>query len=221
MPVCAQETPILDDGTAIYQWATDLFPICRSLTGDGVRQTLGYLQNLLPGLQVHSVPSGTQVFDWTVPDEWNICDAFVATESGERVIDFQNSNLHVVGYSEPVDEHMTFRELEKHLFHLPNQPNAIPYITSYYSRQWGFCVTHDQYVQLQQHPDRKYHVRIDSSLEAGELNYGEFVLRGESEREVFFSTYVCHPSLANNELSGPCVQAALARWVSKALPITN
>lgn len=216
--VSERETSFIDSGDVIQQWATDLFPICRSLTGAGVRETLSYLNELLPELQLHSIPSGAEVFDWTVPDEWNIDDAFVATETGERVIDFHENNLHVVGYSEPIDQHLTFKELDNHLFHLPEQPTAIPYVTSYYARRWGFCLTHQRYKQLRRHPDRVYHVRIDSSLKPGELNYAELVLPGESDQEVFFSTYICHPSLANNELSGPCVQTALARWIESSLP---
>lgn len=216
--VAEPETLVVDDGHTMLRWATDLFPICRSLTGAGVRETLTYLQALLPELEIHSIPSGTEVYDWTVPNEWNIDDAFVATESGERVIDFQQCNLHVVGYSEPVDTHMSFRELDQHLYHLSDQPNAIPYVTSYYARRWGFCLTHEQYIKLSRQPERVYHVRIDSSLKPGNLNYAELVLPGESSEEVFFSTYICHPSLANNELSGPCVQTALARWISDELP---
>ena len=200
-----------DDGATVHSWMSDLFPICRSITGDGTRKTLQYLQELLPGMTIHSVPSGTNVFDWTVPDEWNIRDAYVADVDGNRVIDFQQHNLHVVGYSEPVNKRMTFNELKDHLHTLPDQPTAIPYITSYYKRRWGFCLTQTQYDALAQSPDAEYDVVIDSALQPGELNYGELLIPGESSQEVFFSTYVCHPSMANNELSGPCVQAALAR----------
>lgn len=210
------KTPI--DGNLIYQWASDLFPICRSLTGDGVRETLGYFQQRLPGFKLHSVASGSEVFDWTVPEEWNIRDAFIATENGERIVDFNTTNLHVVGYSEPVDTRMTFRELDAHLYHLKDQPDVVPYITSYYKRRWGFCLSYNQYLELQKYPDREYHVRIDSDFRIGELNYGELILPGTSQEEVFFSTYVCHPSMANNELSGPCVQATLASWIQQSLP---
>jgi aminopeptidase-like protein len=201
-------------GEEIHSWATDLFPICRSLTGDGVRQTLQYFKKLLPELAIRNVPSGTKAFDWTVPDEWNIRDAYVAKADGSRIIDFGKSNLHVVGYSEPVDARLTFAELDQRLYSLPDQPTAIPYITSYYRRHWGFCVTHRQREQMRCEPDAVYHARIDSTLSPGHLTYGELILPGSTSDEVLLSTYVCHPSMANNELSGPCVAAALALWLS-------
>jgi aminopeptidase-like protein len=197
----------------MHQWAADLFPIARSLTGPGVRQTLAYLQKLVPELTVQSVPSGTKVFDWTVPPEWTISDAFIANEGGERIVDFRKSNLHVVGYSQPIEGWFSREELDKHLFSLPEMPTAIPYVTSYYAPRWGFCVSHEQRQQLS---DARYFIKIDSQLNPqGVLNYGEIVLQGESPSEVLLSTYVCHPSLANNELSGPVVTTALARWLSK------
>ena len=204
-----QESPIAV-GQQMWKWAQDLFPICRSITGPGVRQTLQYLTELLPELTIHAVPSGTPAFDWIVPDEWTIRDAYVADESGRRVIDFQTSNLHVMGYSVPVNQWLSREELDEHLFSLPDQPDAIPYATSYYRRRWGFCLSHNERQKL---TDRCYRVVIDSDLSPGVLNYGELIIPGRETEEILLSTYICHPSLANNELSGPVVTAALARWL--------
>jgi aminopeptidase-like protein len=207
-------TTVPAEGQFAHDLARRLFPITRSITGNGVRETLAIIQEVLPDLVIHEVPSGTQVFDWQVPDEWNIRGARLTGPDGEVIADLADCNLHVVGYSIPVDQKLSLEELQQHLHSIPEQPNAIPYMTSYYNRTWGFCLAHEQREQLKV---GTYHAVIDSTLEPGSLTYGELIMPGESDDEVFISTYVCHPSMANNELSGPVVTAALARWL-KGLP---
>jgi aminopeptidase-like protein len=194
-------------GAALYECAAELYPLCRSLTGDGLRETLRRLQRLVP-LTLHEVPTGTAVFDWTVPKEWNIRDAWVKNIRGQRVIDFQRSNLHVVSYSAPVRRHMSFAELRPHLHTLPDSPDWIPYRASYYTETWGFCLSQRQLDTLE---DGDYEVCIDSTLEPGSLTYGELLVPGESSDEVLISCHVCHPSLANDNLSGIAIAAHLGR----------
>jgi aminopeptidase-like protein len=192
--------------------AERLFPICRSLTGDGVRETLAILREQIP-LEVREVASGTPVLDWTVPREWNITDAWIAAPSGERVADFGDSNLHVVGYSTPIHARLSLAELRPHLHTLPDRPDWIPYRTSYWHETWGFCLPHARLEELE---EGEYEVYIDARLENGHLTYGELVLEGEIDGEVLLSTHVCHPSLANDNLSGMVVATALADRLAKA-----
>ena len=183
----------------------ELWPITRSITGPGFRQSLEIFQQDIP-LQSESVPSGTEVLDWQVPPEWRIYEAQLTGPDGQVYADFEETNLAIMNYSEPVDKHMSLEELDTHLYTLPELPDATPYVTSYYERNWGFCLPHNVYESL---PEGEYHAHIDSEFVDGELTYGHTVLEGESDYEVLLSTYLCHPSLANNELSGPLVLSSL------------
>jgi aminopeptidase-like protein len=194
-------------GREMYSLIAELYPICRSITGDGFRQTLKILQRYIP-LQIHEVPSGTKVFDWEVPKEWNIRDAYVKNSKGEKIIDFTKSNLHVLNYSVPVQKVISLEELKEHLFTLPDHPEWVPYKTSYYRENWGFCLSHNKFMRLE---DGEYEVSIDSTLENGSLSYGELYLKGEEEEEVLLSCHACHPSLANDNLSGVSLATMLAR----------
>ena len=189
-----------------------LFPLNRSLTGNGVRKTFSIIQEEIEELQVHEVPSGTQAFDWTVPDEWNVDEAYLITPDGERICDYQEHNLHLVGYSTPGEHKLSLEEIQSHLHSLPDLPEAIPYVTSYYKRDWGFCLPHAQREKL---PPGEYKAVIRGSLSPGSMTYGEiyFPSTDGNKEEVFISTYICHPSMANNELSGPVVTTFLAKWL--------
>ena len=200
-------------GEEMHRLITELYPICRSITGNGVRETLNILAKHLP-VQIHEIQSGTNVFDWAVPNEWNIRDAFIKNTKGERVVDFKQSNLHVVSYSQPIHEKMTLEALKPHLHTLPDQPDLIPYRTSYYKESWGFCLSHLQLMELK---DEEYEVCIDSTNEKGHLTLGEYFLKGETSQEILISCHICHPSLCNDNLSG----MALAVFLAKALGSIN
>lgn len=199
-----------DLGEQIHQFAADLYPICRSITGDGVRRTLTAIQTRIP-LKIFEVPTGADVFDWTIPKEWNIRDAYIKNARGERIVDFQECNLHVLNYSVPVHERMPLRRLRDHLFTMPDRPDWIPYRTSYYQENWGFCLSYNQLKAL---PDEEYEVCIDSALTPGHLSYGECYLPGASDEEVLISCHICHPSLANDNLSGVAVSTYLAELLA-------
>jgi len=199
-------------GEEMYAFADKLFPICRSITGNGVRETLKLIKEEIPGMSIHEVPTGTPVFDWTVPKEWNIRDAYVTNSCGQKVIDFKKNNLHVMGYSIPTDQDTDLKGLLEHVYVEEEQPKAIPYVTSYYKERFGFCMRKADRDKL---PEDTYHMYIDSELKVGSLTYGELVIKGSSEDEILISTYVCHPSMANNELSGPAVSVWLAKHIAK------
>jgi aminopeptidase-like protein len=202
-----QALPTDSLGKAMHDFIKELFPICRSITGEGVRQTLRLIEKRIP-LEIHEVPSGTKVFDWTVPLEWNVTDAYIANEAGARLIDFKANNLHIMSYSTPINKKMRLGDLRSHLFSLPDHPDWIPYRTSYYQENWGFCIRHKD---LSQFHDEEYHVVIESSLKPGSLTYGESYLPGESSDEILVSCHVCHPSLCNDNLSGIAVAGMLAQ----------
>ena len=205
------DKPLVDDvGNEILALAARIFPICRSITGDGVRQTLREVAAHID-LDIHEVATGTPVLDWTIPREWNIRDAWIKNGRGEKIVDFKQSNLHVMSYSVPVQQRMSLGELKKHIYTLPDQPDLIPYRTSYYAENWAFCMPHRQFAAL---PDETYEVCIDSSLADGHLTYGEYLHRGETEDEFLLSAHVCHPSLANDNCSGIALLTHLAKRLS-------
>ena len=199
-------------GDEIYKFAKELWPINRSITGEGVRETLQRISKHLPALEIKSIPSGTKVFDWHVPKEWSVKEAYIITPDGKKICDFSKNNLHIVGYSVPFEGEISFDKLKNHLYTLADQPKAIPYVTSYYEERWGFCLTQEQFDTLE---NGTYKVVINSTLFEGELNYGELLIEGKSDKEIFLSTYICHPSMANNELSGPTVVTFLSKWLQE------
>jgi aminopeptidase-like protein len=203
-----------DVGREMYELIAELYPLCRSITGDGLRNTLNSLKKRIP-LDVHEVPTGTPIFDWTVPKEWNIRDAYVKNSRGEKIIDFNRSNLHIVSYSTPLRKTVRLKELQEHLYTLPDHPEWIPYRTSYYKESWGFCLSHKQFLTLE---DDEYEVCIDASLQDGYLTYGEYYLKGKEPDEVLLSCHICHPSLCNDNLSGIALVTLLAQSLC-ALPL--
>ena len=195
----------------MFELMTRLFPICRSITGNGVRETLKIISEHIQ-LEIHEVETGKKVFDWIIPMEWNINDAYIKNEKGEKIIDFKKSNLHILNYSIPIKKKIKIDELKKHLHTIPKQPNDIPYKTSYYNEQWGFCLSHNQFSKLN---DEYYEVFIDSELKNGSLTYGEYFIEGKSKKEILLTCYVCHPSLCNDNLSGVVISTALAEILTK------
>ena len=200
-----------NEGRRMHRWAADLWPYPRSLTGPGVRQTLQYLAELLPALRIYEVPTGSTAMDWVIPPEWTVQDAYFIGPDGRCHAKWKENNLHLVGYSVPIDTTMPLEELDRHLYSSPADRSAIPYVTSYYTERWGFCLSQNERDEL---PAGDYRVMIDTTLTDGFANYADLIIPGQSQSEVVFSTYVCHPSMANNELSGVVVQAALARWIA-------
>ncbi len=202
----------IDLGQEMYALAERLFPICRSITGPGFRETLRILEEITGPMATHRYATGTKAFDWTIPKEWVIRDAWIKNSRGEKIVDFKRNNLHVVGYSTPVHKKMSLEELQPYLHSLVEQPDAIPYLTSYYKERWGFCLSQKQRDALL---PGEYEAYIDSDLKQGHVTLGEVVVEGETEEEILFSTYCCHPSMANNELSGPLLCSFLARHLKE------
>ena len=198
----------------MHKLARELWPINRSITGNGVRKTLRILSRICPKISIVEVPSGSKVFDWIVPYEWIVNEAWIKNSEGKKIANFANNNLHVIGYSQPIDKKISLNELNKNLYSLPDQPKAIPYVTSYYKKRWGFCIQDNIKKKLK---SEKYRVYIDAKFKKGFLSYGELIIPGATKKEILLSTNICHPSLANNELSGPVVTIHLAEWL-QSLP---
>ena len=202
-------------GNNMIQWMKDMWGYPRSLTGHGTRKTLEYLKDINPELNIHSFKSGLKVFDWEIPDEWNIYDAYIEHESGQKFAEFSKNNLHILGYSNACNMEVTLSELLPHIYTQPDQPDVIPYVTSYYEDRWGFCMSENDKQEL---PDGKYRVIVDATKGAGSLELADLIINGQSNKEIFFSTYVCHPSMANNELSGPVLSSALIQYIKTKYP---
>ncbi len=197
----------------LFNFAKKIFPLNRSLSGSGVRATFKNMKSIIPDLKIFSVKSGTKIFDWKVPLEWNVSDAYIITPDKNKICSFKKHNLHLVGYSHSINKKINLQSLKKKLFSIPSRPNAIPYVTSYYKKDWGFCIQHSKKKKLK---EGIYTVKIDSTLHSGKINFGElFVGKKGNKKEIFFSTYVCHPSMANNEISGPVLLTFLGQWLKK------
>ncbi len=203
------------EGKQMIKWMKGMWNYPRSLTGHGTRKTLEYLKDINPELNIHSFKSGLKVFDWEIPDEWNIYDAYIEHESGQKFAEFSKNNLHILGYSTPCNMEVTLSKLLPHIYTQPDQPDVIPYVTSYYEDRWGFCMSENDKQKL---PDGKYRVIIDATKGAGSLELADLIIKGQSNKEIFFSTYVCHPSMANNELSGPVLSSALIQYIKSQYP---
>ena len=199
----------------MLKWAKDLFPICRSITGTGIRKTLSYFEKLNPEFRRLKFKTGQKVFDWTIPKEWNINNSYLEHESGKKFAEFKKCNLHIVGYSKPINIKISKKKLLNHIYTQKNQPNSIPYVTSYYKESWGFCMSEKQKKNL---PNGRYKVIIDSTLKKGSLELSHAIFKGKTKKEIFFSSYVCHPSMANNELSGPVLLNAIMLYVKSKYP---
>ena len=208
------DTRYLQEGREMFALCAKMFPITRSITGNGVRQTFELIRDRIPNMQLFEVPCGTEVFDWTIPQEWNITEAYLIGPDGKKVVDMKDNNLHVLGYSVPVDLELSLQDLQEHLYSLKDQPDVIPYVTSFYKERWGFCMTQEMRDNL---PEGTYHAVIRSTLSDGSLTYGELIIPGERKEEIFFSSYTCHPSMANNECSGPALLTQLAQYI-QAMP---
>ena len=200
----------------MIKWAKDLFPLNRSLTGEGTAQTLRYFKKINSEFKILKFKSGTKVFDWIIPDVWNIKNSYIYNlKTKKKLAEFKKNNLHIVGYSQPVKKILTKEKLLKNIFTQKDQPDAIPYVTSYYKKSWGFCMSENQKKKLQ---SGKYKIIVDSNFKKGNMEIAHLTLKGKSKKEIFFSSYICHPSMANNELSGPVVVNALIKYIKKKFP---
>ena len=201
----------MNDGQKIYSWIKELYPIRRTLAGPGTDKTLQFLKNKIPNLKINKYMSGTKVFDWTVPNEWHLDFGYIKDPDGNVIVHSDNSSLHIVGYSESVNKKITLNELKKHLYTLEDLPNAIPYVTSFYDKNWGFCIPYNDYKNLK---DGQYEVCIKSSFVKGTLKTAEYVKKGESKKEIILSTYICHPEMVNNELAAPAILILISNLLS-------